>query len=101
VVLALAELPRNPMNAFVLFVIAGTFLKGFVVKKKSYGFVASLLAVSFAVLSTLVLLATGEFCFGMFGYVTIPILFKSYFRLEETSETWTEGTERSSGRRDT
>jgi len=60
------------MNSFVLLVIALTFLKGVLVKRDSYGFVASILAVSFAFLSTLVLLATGDFSYGLFGYLTLP-----------------------------
>ena len=60
------------MNSFVLVVVSLTFLKGFLVGRRSYGFVASILAIAFAVLSTLVLLATGEFSYGLFGYIAIP-----------------------------
>ena len=60
------------MNAFVLLVIGLTFLKGFTIKRKSYGFVASMIAVIFAFLMTLVLLAVGSFSYGVLGYLALP-----------------------------
>jgi len=60
------------MNAFVLLVIGLTFLKGFTIKRKSYGLVASMIAVIFAFLMTLVLLAVGSFSYGVLGYLALP-----------------------------
>ncbi len=71
-VLAWFEVKRSFMNAFVLAVISVTFLKGFIVKKRSYGFVASIIAVIFAFLMTLVFLAVGTFSYGIFGYFALP-----------------------------
>ena len=71
-VLAWFEANGSFMNAFVLLVIAITFFKGFIVKRRSYGFVASMIAVIFAILMTLVFLAVGSFSYGIFGYSTLP-----------------------------
>ena len=72
VVIAWFEAKKSFMNTFVLLVIAMTFFKGFIVKKKSYGFVASMIAIIFAILMTLVFLATGSFSYGIFGYLALP-----------------------------
>jgi len=74
VILAWFEAKKSFMNAFVLLVIAITFFKGFIVKKKSYEFVASMIAVIFAILMTLVFLAIGSFSYGIFGFFALPAL---------------------------
>ncbi len=73
--LSALEFGRSVMNSFVLLVISATFLKGFFKGKDSYGFVASIMAIAFAFLSTLLFLE-GTFCYGLFGYVTVPALFR-------------------------
>ncbi len=64
------------MNSFVLFVVALTFLKGFVIGRKSYGLVASMISVVFAVLMTLVFLTAKTFSYGIFGYAALPVLIR-------------------------
>ncbi len=72
------------MNAFVLLVVAITFLKGFIVRRKSYGFVASMIAVIFAILMTLVLLAVGSFSYGILGYLALPAFIWYRKNIEQT-----------------
>lgn len=72
-------------NSFVLFTISAVFLKGFVVKKRSYYVGGALIASIFGILSCLVLastyadiLLTGEgevkFSYGVFGILALPYL---------------------------
>jgi len=80
------EFGNSPMNSFVLLVIAALYLKGFLLKKDSYVLVGSLIALIFAVLSTLALLASyansailGEefklrFELGIIGYIGLAFL---------------------------
>jgi hypothetical protein len=73
-ILASLEVERSFMNAFVLTTISAVYLKGFLVRKTSYAFVASIIAVIFAILQTLVFLANGEISYGIVGYLSLPIV---------------------------
>jgi hypothetical protein len=72
--LGILELGKSILNAFVLFTVSAIFLKGFLIKKTNYYFVAGILAFSFSVLMFLVFLATGEFSYGVFGIVSVLVL---------------------------
>ncbi len=72
-ILAILEIKNSVIDAFVLLTIAATFLKGAIVKKKSYELVGSMLATVFGVLMILAYMATKEFSFGILGVVTLPI----------------------------
>ncbi len=76
---------RNSLlNAFVLLTIAAIYLRGGTSKSKTYTFAASLLAVCFATLSALAMLASaidatffdGSFRVetGIFGFLSLPLL---------------------------
>ena len=64
------------MNAFVLGTVTATYLKGLIVKKDSYKFVASLIASAFSTLAILVYLASGSFSYGIFGFIAVPYAVK-------------------------
>ncbi len=68
------------MDSFVLLVISATYLKGYVSGKASYEFVASLLATVFAFVCLLSSLAKGEISYGVFGFLSLPLLFHSRVR---------------------
>ena len=85
------EAKINPINAFVLFVIALTYFRG-IQRGKSYIFSASLIATTFALLSLLTLIASyvnslllGEefklsLEWSLAGLICFPVLFKKSFR---------------------
>ncbi len=73
-IMALLELKSSIFNAFVLFTISATFLKGFIVKKENYYFVASIIALAFAILMLLVFLAGNGLSYGLAGFVTLPYI---------------------------
>ncbi|RLI77964.1 hypothetical protein DRP07_11555 [Archaeoglobales archaeon] len=85
--LGIEEAMINPINAFVLFVIAFVYLRGFQ-KGKSYIYTASLIAAIFASISILTILASyadslllGEefelsFEWSLLGVFALPILWK-------------------------
>ncbi len=80
------EFFRSPMDSFVLAVIAALYFKGCFSRRGSYIIVASLLAVVFAILTTLVIIANyanslilgEEFKFklelGIIGYLSLIFL---------------------------
>ncbi len=72
-ILAVLEVRNSVINAFVLITIAAIFLKGAIVRKKSYELVGSMLATVFGVLMILAYLATREFSFAILGVVTLPV----------------------------
>uniref|UniRef100_A0A7C4S5D7 Uncharacterized protein n=1 Tax=Geoglobus ahangari TaxID=113653 RepID=A0A7C4S5D7_9EURY len=74
-ILALIEIKINILNSFVLFTISAIFLKGAVKSKENYYFVGALIAIIFAVLSLLVLIATADFSYGLFGFFALPYFF--------------------------
>ena len=85
--LGIAEVSINPVNAFVLFVIALVYFRGHQ-KGKSYVYTASLIAVVFAIISILALIASYIDCmilnetyeweleFGLAGIIALPLLWK-------------------------
>ena len=73
---AVAELRNSPLNAFVLFTISATFFKGEVVKRRSYRYIASILATVFGVLMLLRTFAIGSFSYGIFALLAAPLLLK-------------------------
>jgi len=91
-VLAIAELTINPVNSFVLFTIALVYLRSYK-KGNSFVYVASIMAVLFAMISLLTLVASfldsmilNEPCvckldYGLAGFVSLPLLIKSNARL--------------------
>jgi len=84
--LALIEAKNSLLNAFVLFTIATTYFRGWRKKSKAYTATASILALCFASLSMLIMLAYAvnaaffgeafKFETGIVGFVTIPLLLK-------------------------
>lgn len=89
--LGIEELEINPINAFVLFVTAFTFLRG-LQKGESYLYTASLIAVVFGLISALVVVASfanglllGEepefnLEWSLMGILLLPILSKFMVR---------------------
>lgn len=85
--LGIAEISINPINAFVLFVIALVYFRGYQ-RGKSFIYTASLIAVIFAIISILALMASCINCvvlnepyewkldYGLAGIIALPLLWK-------------------------